>query len=86
MLRKGFVMVTMTILLFSTQSDVGSSGLSASSGDLISGNSYRKDTADEISRWNPFEDTTPFNQVVPEEEDLFGAEFDKIRQEGESSS
>lgn len=69
---------------FSTQSDVGSSGHSASSGDLISSNSYRKNTAEEISRWNPFEDTTPFNQVT-EEEDLFGAEFDKIRQEGESS-
>lgn len=65
----------------STQSDVGSSGHSASSGDLISGN-YRKDASDAISTWNPFEDTTPFNQVVTEEEDLFGAEFDKIRQEG----
>lgn len=72
------------ICFYSTQSDVGSSGHSASSGDLISGN-YKKDTADEISRWNPFEDTTPFNQVVTEEEDLFGAEFDKIRQEGESA-
>jgi len=65
----------------STQSEVGSSGHSASSGDLISG--QKKEAADAISRWNPFEDTTPFNQVVTEEEDLFGAEFDKIRQEGE---
>lgn len=68
----------------SAQSDVGhSSGHSASSGDLISGN-YKKDTAEALSTWNPFEDTTPFSQAVPEEEDLFGAEFDKIRQEGES--
>jgi hypothetical protein len=51
---------------------------------LISGN-YKKEAAEAISRWNPFEDTTPFNHVVTEEEDLFGAEFDKIRQEGESS-
>ena len=66
---------------FSTQSEVGPSGHSASIGDLISGN-YKKDAAEAISTWNPFEDTTPFNQVVTEEEDLFGAEFDKIRQEG----
>lgn len=67
----------------SAQSDVGhSSGHSASSGDLISGN-FKKDAAAAIATWNPFEDTTPFSQAVTEEEDLFGAEFDKIRQEGE---
>lgn len=47
---------------------------------MISGS--KRDAAEAISRWNPFEDTTPFSQVVTEEEDLFGAEFDKIRQEG----
>lgn len=36
----------------------------------------KKETAEAISRWNPF------NASVTEEEDLFGAEFDKIRQEG----
>lgn len=75
-----------TLYIFSAQSDVGhSSGHSASSGDLISGN-YKKDAADALSTWNPFEDTTPFSQAVTEEEDLFGAEFDKIRQEGENDS
>lgn len=63
------------------QNDVTQAGHSASSGDLISVN-YKKDTTEAIARWNPFEDSTPFNQVVTEEEDLFGAEFDKIRQEG----
>lgn len=67
------------------QNDVTQSGHSASSGDLISVN-YKKDTTEAIARWNPFEDSTPFNQVVTEEEDLFGAEFDKIRQEGESDN
>jgi hypothetical protein len=69
--------------LNSTQSEVTQSGHSASSGDLISGN-YKKDTSEVISRWNPFEDSTPFSQAVTEEvtEDLFGAEFDAIRQEG----
>ncbi|CRK87713.1 CLUMA_CG001503, isoform A [Clunio marinus] len=68
----------------SINSDVGSSGHSASSGDLISSN-YKKETTDAISKWNPFEDSTPFSHVVTEEEDLFGAEFDKIRQEGTKS-
>ena len=44
---------------------------------------FKKDTTEAISKWNPFEDSN-FSQteVVTEEEDLFGAEFDKIRQEG----
>jgi hypothetical protein len=66
-----------------SQPEVGQSGHSASSGDLISGN-YKKEASEAISRWNPFEDTTPFSHAVTEEEDLFGAEFDKIRQEGET--
>lgn len=49
---------------------------------MISGN-YKREATEAVARWNPFEDTTPFSQVVTEEEDLFGAEFDKIRQEGE---
>jgi hypothetical protein len=58
-------------------------GHSLSSGDLMSAN-YRKDRAEEaISRWNPFEDQN-LSHTVPEEEDQFGAEFDKIRQEGNS--
>lgn len=59
------------------------SGHSLSSGDLISSKN-KKDTTEAISRWNPFEDSN-FSQEVTEaaEEDLFGAEFDKIRQEGE---
>ncbi|KAG5681157.1 hypothetical protein PVAND_010617 [Polypedilum vanderplanki] len=61
------------------------SGHSLSSGDLISTN-YKKDTTEAISRWNPFEDSNFCQSVsVTEEEDLFGAEFDKIRQEGTKS-
>lgn len=47
---------------------------------------FKKDTTEAISKWNPFEDSNfsqEVQEVVPEEEDLFGAEFDKIRQEGE---
>lgn len=68
--------------IFRNQPDM--SGHSLSSGDLISAN-YKKDTTEAISRWNPFEDSN-FSQSVTEEEDLFGAEFDKIRQEGEQSN
>ena len=60
------------------------SGHSLSSGDLISTN-FKKDTAEAISQWNPFEEPN-FNHEVTEEEDLFGAEFDKIRQEGKRRS
>ena len=59
--------------------DLVEAGHSLSSGDLMSSH-YRKDTSEAISQWNPFEDSN-FNQAVTEE-DLFGAEFDKIRQEG----
>lgn len=78
-----FELIVANHSLYSAQSEVGSSGHSASSGDLISGN-YKKDGSEMVASrtWNPFEDTTPFSQAVPEEEDLFGAEFDKIRQEG----
>jgi hypothetical protein len=55
-------------------------GYSLSSGDLLA-RKNSKDPADFVTRWNPFEDTTPFNQVT--EDHIFGAEFDKIRQEGE---
>jgi hypothetical protein len=48
---------------------------------LISSNN-KKDTTEAISRWNPFEDTNFSQEVTEVEEDLFGAEFDKIRQEG----
>lgn len=71
--------------MFSTHSDVGSSGHSASDADLLS-TDQKKEATEAITRWNPFEDTTPFNQVVTEEEDLFGKEFDKIREEGEKTS
>ena len=70
--------------MFSTHSDVGSSGHSASDADLLS-TDQKKEATDAITRWNPFEDTTPFNQVVTEEEDLFGKEFDKIREEGKKT-
>lgn len=73
------------VLNFSTHSDVGSSGHSASDADLLSSD-QKKEASEAISRWNPFEDPTPFSQVVTEEEDLFGKEFDKIRQEGETAS
>lgn len=56
--------------------DVG--GFSVSSGNLMSRN---KDGPGGGNKWNPFEDTTPFNQVT--EDHIFGAEFDRIRQEGE---
>lgn len=47
---------------------------------------YKKDATETMSQWNPFEDTTPFNQVVTtEEEDFFGQEFDLIRQEGKQN-
>lgn len=55
------------------------SGLSASSGDLKT-NNY-KEPSEAVSKWNPFEDTFTYEPTM--EEDLFGAEFDKIRQEGE---
>ena len=63
--------------------DLVEAGHSLSSGDLMSTN-FKKDTAEAISKWNPFEDSNFCQtEVVAEEEDLFGAEFDKIRQEGE---
>lgn len=52
--------------------------LSASSGSLS--NNY-KEPSEAVSKWNPFEDTFTYEPTM--EEDLFGAEFDKIRQEGE---
>ena len=72
-------------MISSTHSDVGSSGHSASDADLLSSD-QKKEATEAITRWNPFEDTTPFNQVVTEEEDLFGKEFDKIREEGKKMS
>ncbi|KAL7028400.1 hypothetical protein ACKWTF_005822 [Chironomus riparius] len=65
--------------------DLVEAGHSLSSGDLMSTN-FKKDTTEAISKWNPFEDSN-FSQteIVAEEEDLFGAEFDKIRQEGTKS-
>lgn len=55
-------------------------GFSLSSGDLISRNK-QQNAADAVSKWNPFADVPSFSQVT--EDHLFGAEFDKIRQEGE---
>jgi hypothetical protein len=52
---------------------------------LISSN-YKKDTTEAILQWNPFEDSNFSQAVVAEEEDLFGAEFDKIRHEGENGT
>lgn len=38
-----------------------------------------------VSKWNPFAaDSSPFEIHVTEEDQMFGAEFDKIRQEGDS--
>lgn len=37
----------------------------------------------DVSTWNPFEDTQPFNQLT--EDHIFGAEFDKIRRGSNSS-
>lgn len=54
-------------------------GFSLSSGDLISRNKQQY-TVDAVSKWNPFADCPSFSQVT--EDHLFGAEFDKIRQEG----
>lgn len=64
--------------------DLVEAGHSLSSGDLLSTN-FKKDTTESISRWNPFEDSNFSQAAVAEEEDLFGAEFDKIRQEGTKS-
>lgn len=69
-----------TVFFLRNQPDLVEAGHSLSSGNLITTN-YKKDTTEAISRWNPFEDTN-FSQSVTEEEDPFGAEFDKIRQEG----
>jgi hypothetical protein len=49
----------------------------------MSGN-YKKDATE--TKWNPFEDSVPFDQAVTEEEDLFGQEFDLIRHEGKVST
>lgn len=38
----------------------------------------------DLSKWNPFEDPTPFSQMS--EDYIFGAEFDKIRREGSETS
>lgn len=38
----------------------------------------------DLSKWNPFEDRTPFSQMT--EDHIFGAEFDKIRREGSQNS
>jgi hypothetical protein len=71
--------------LFYRNPDLVEAGHSLSSGDLISSN-YKKDTTEAILQWNPFEDSNFSQAVVAEEEDLFGAEFDKIRHEGENGT
>lgn len=38
----------------------------------------------EVAKWNPFEDPTPFSQMT--EDHIFEAEFDAIRQRGSQSS
>ena len=64
------------------QSGVGG-GHSLSSGDLITAH-FKKDTSEMVSKWNPFAaEPSPFESHVTEEDQMFGAEFDKIRQEGE---
>lgn len=58
-------------------------GHSLSSGDLLSAQ-FKKDPSEMVSKWNPFSaDKSPFESHVTEEDQMFGAEFDKIRQEGE---
>lgn len=44
---------------------------------------HYKEPSEAVSKWNPFEDTFTYEPTM--EEDLFGAEFDKIRQEGEKN-
>lgn len=43
----------------------------------------------DVTKWNPFEDPTPFNQIsfdqMTEEDHIFGEEFDRIRQGSLSS-
>ena len=54
-----------------------------SSGDLISAQ-CKKESSEMVSKWNPFAaDSSPFEIHVTEEDQMFGAEFDKIRQEGD---
>lgn len=63
------------------QTEVGG-GHSISSGNLISSN-LKKDSCEMLSKWNPFAaESPPFKSHVTEEDQMFGAEFDKIRQEG----
>lgn len=58
-------------------------GYSLSSGDLIS-DQFKKNPSEMVSKWNPFAaDTSSFEIHVTEEDQMFGAEFDKIRQEGD---
>lgn len=43
-----------------------------------------KTIRNEVAKWNPFEDPTPFSQMT--EDHIFDAEFDAIRQRGSQSS
>ncbi|XP_044599134.1 BMP-2-inducible protein kinase isoform X2 [Cotesia glomerata] len=59
-------------------------GTSASHGELSSVSSAEsRSLSADVSIWNPFEDTQPFNQLT--EDHIFGAEFDKIRRGSNSS-
>lgn len=43
-----------------------------------------KTLRNDVAKWNPFEDPTPFSQMT--EDHIFEAEFDAIRQRGSQSS
>lgn len=58
---------------------MSNSELSKVSGGVDAG-SLRKT----ITKWNPFEDPTPFSQMT--EDHIFDAEFDAIRQRGSQTS
>ena len=56
---------------------------SSSTTELFNNNENEK-VVTGMSTWNPFGDPTPFSQMT--EDHIFGAEFDKIRQQGSQGS
>lgn len=55
--------------------------LSVSTSDVTS--HAREELYGEVAKWNPFEDPTPFNQMT--EDHIFCAEFDRIRNQNDTS-
>ncbi|XP_057337940.1 BMP-2-inducible protein kinase isoform X2 [Microplitis mediator] len=63
---------------------IGTSASHVRVGELSSVSSVEgRSLSADVSTWNPFEDTQPFNQLT--EDHIFGAEFDKIRRGSNSS-